>query len=155
MDEKQYLKMHAKADEEYRKNLEAIDRVWHMSHPDKAPPLHKGGSLGLGSPVMQALMTQPKTTPTNGSKPFVLSEAVRQAIEKLPGNADISQPIILRKLLDRYPEIKPRVEKDQIKAQIAGLLSRMAKSDSLERVKAAHGSEPGVFKKKPAPLPLD
>lgn len=149
MDEKQYLKMRAKADEEYKKNLEAIDRVWHMSHPDKAPPQPKGSTSASYLPPSDTLASPRSGMSSNGSKPFVLSEAVKEAIAEHPEFADISQPIILQKLVARYPEIKPRIQKDQIKAQIAGMLSRMVKSEDLRRIREHHGSEPAVFRKVP------
>jgi len=147
MDEKQYLKMRAKAAEEYKKNLEAIDRVWHMSHPDREPPSSKTRPLALDSPVMRALTGQPEPVASNGSKPFSLSETVKEILAELPDGAEISQPIILNRLTARYPELKPRIQKDQIKAQVAGVLSRMAKSNQLLRIRPSHGSEPSVFKK--------
>ena len=78
---------------------------------------------------------------------FIVSLAVKEAIAEMADTQDISQPIILRKLLHKHPEIEPKIEKDQIKAQIAGTLSRLYKAGKLLRVKASHGSEPGIYKK--------
>lgn len=143
MDEKQYLKMRAKAEEEYKKNLEAIDRVWHMSHPDKAPPADpKRPTQAVERLAERGFLAVPVIA--NG---FIVSVAVKEAIRQLPENAEVTQPMILRHILDRYPDVKPRIEKDQIKAQIAGVLSRMTKSGQLIRLRPSHGSEPSVFKK--------
>lgn len=143
MDEKQYLRMRARAEEEYRKNLEAIDRVWHMSHPDKAPPTEAKKPAQTVERVADRII-HPVPVIANG---FIVSVAVKEVIQDLPDHTEISQPIILRKILERYPEVKPRIEKDQIKAQIAGALSRMAKANQLLRIRPSHGSEPSVFKK--------
>lgn len=143
MDEKQYLKMRAKAEEEYRKNLEAIDRVWHMSHPDKAPPANPKETARMVETLAEHSV---HLMPVTGNG-FLVSPAVKEVLQELPENAEVSQPIILRKILERYPEVKPRVQKDQIKAQIAGVLSRMAKSNQLQRIRPSHGSEPSVFRK--------
>ena len=147
MDAKQYLKMRAKAEDEFKKNLEAIDRVWHMSHPDKAPPVPKAGSLSDVLRVSEAVIRLPEPLASNGHNPFVLSQAIKQIIAEMPYNAEFSQPVILHKLLIVHPELKPRVARDQIKAQIAGLLSRLAKRDEITRIKEGHGSEPSIFKK--------
>jgi hypothetical protein len=150
MDEKHYLKMRAKADEEYRKNLEALDRVWHMSNPDKPPPVPKTKAQGVEvhhRVSVATLFGDAEPIQTNGTKPFPLSDAVKRVIAQMPEDADISQPIILRRILDIYPEVRPRVQKDQIKAQIAGILSRMTKVNELMRVRDSYGSEPSVFRK--------
>jgi hypothetical protein len=154
MDEKQYLKMRAKAEDEFKKNLEAIDRVWYISHPDKAPPAPKTPKDADVIHVSSSVVRLPEPLASNGHRPFVLSEAVKQVIAQMPEESGLSQPIILGKLLVKHPDLRPRVEKDQIKAQIAGLLSRMAKRDELIRTKESHGSEPAVFRKPPDPPAL-
>jgi hypothetical protein len=114
-----------------------------MSHPDKAPP-STPQQVSQRVEKMAEHGIHPIPVISNG---FIVSVAVKEAIQELPENAEISQPIILRKILERHPEVKPRIEKDQIKAQIAGVLSRMAKGRQLLRVRPSHGSEPSVFKK--------
>src|ERR1041384_1450487 len=110
MDEKQYLRMRAKAEEEYKKNLEAIDRVWHMAHPDKQFPGSTTASTSRGSSPSVSLATSPA--------PFVLTNVVDQIVAKMPDSSEVSQPIVLARLLDLYPELRPRVKKDQIKPRI-------------------------------------
>ena len=142
MDEKQYLKMRAKAEEEYKKNLEAIDRVWHMAHPDKPAP----GS-GIVRVSASASLSPSAFFGGSVSTPFVLTNTVDQIVAQMPVGSEVSQPIVLAKLLELHPELKPRVKKDQIKPRIAGRLSKMERRDELMKLRQSHGSEPTVFRK--------
>jgi hypothetical protein len=144
MDEKQYHKAVAKAKEEYEKNLEAINRVWLINHPNTPTPTPAQTTERMVERMAEAGL---HATPLNNNG-FVLSLAVKESIAQLPETQDISQPMILKRLLAQYPEIKPRVKKEQFKPQIAGVLGRLAKAGKLERIKASHGSEPSIFRKK-------
>lgn len=137
MDEKQYLKMRAKAEEEYKKNLEAIDRVWHMAHPDR--PLPGGARFPLSPSV--------SPNASLAAAPFVLTNTVDQIVRQMPQGSEVSQPIVLAKLLEAHPELKSRVKKDQIKPRIAARLTKMEKRDELVKVQESHGSDPAVFRK--------
>ena len=144
MDAKQYLKAIAKAAEEYRKNLEAIDRVWAMNHPNTKPPVSPEKTAKTFERLAEVGI-HPAPVASNG---FVLSRAVKDFLIETPENVDISQPTILKRLVADHPDIKSRIEHEQFKAQIAGMLTRMFKKEKLERIKESHGSEPAVYRKK-------
>jgi hypothetical protein len=138
MDEKQYLKMRARAEEEYKKNLEAIDRVWHMAHPDKPLP---------GTRVSPGASVSPSVSLTASQTPFVLTNVVDRIVAEMPESSEISQPIVLARLLELHPDLRSRVKKDQIKPRIAGRLSKMERQNELIKMRESHGSEPAVFRK--------
>jgi len=126
MNEREYLRLKADAETEYRRKLEAIETVWRMS----------GGEYSKGW----------KPTPSlngDGLAKGTLQEAARAAIRLLSGDFTLrdvftaiakNDPILAGKLEDKMPSL-------------SGALKRMADEKELVLVEAGKGKRPSKYRR--------
>lgn len=123
MNAKEYERLKAEAQAEYRRKLDAIETVWKMSGGKDAQPANGStGSVGKGA----------------------LQQAVRSALLQVTGDftlrdvydqIKIIDPLFAEKLKDKLPSV-------------SGTLKRMADDNELVLVETGRGKRPSKYRRK-------
>lgn len=99
------------------------------------------------SSTMATKPPQAAAKPVHKGKPLpvaVKDEAVK-VIEEMTG--DITQPLILRTLLNRFPGSEQVAKDKQWSARIAGVLRMLVEKGYLRKTQQSHSNNPSVYRK--------
>ncbi len=99
------------------------------------------------SPITTANHPQTAVKPVHKGKPLpvaVKDEAVK-VIEEMTG--DITQPLILRALLNRFPGSEQVAKEKQWSVRIAGVLRMLVEKGYLRKTQQSHSNNPSVYRK--------
>lgn len=141
MKDEEFKALHIKVEEEARRNHEAIDRVWMMDNPGKTLPIW---NVPTSAPTPS---TRAKVGKGKEVQPFPLTGEVSRVIDHFQSDADITTRNVVQPLGERFPELAAKVESGMTAAQVAGVLSRLAKQGKLRLAKRGFGSAPNVYRK--------
>lgn len=122
MDYAQYKKLKEDIEKEYRKNLEALERIWNLSK--------EMSSNGTGERV---ILSDPSNTD--------FTKAVRTVIEGLSSEFTVDE--IVQGLRDVFGE------KEIKRIQITNTLHRLCRKGEYVIIHKGKGRSPGIFGKKP------
>lgn len=151
--------LHSRIDADYAAKIARLETEREETHAslDRLWPFLSTlqGDLALASLAQAAQPPSqlPLETPTpNGASerkrhPFALRRAVREIINNLSDEEEISQPDLYDRLLSSYPALKEQ-EPPNFRAQIASVLNRLAYQEGLITVaRAGRGNNPHVYRK--------
>lgn len=116
-------------------SLEAIHGLGGMSSEPKIP-----------SPPT-VMPSQVSTKPIHKGKllPVAVKEEAVKVVQEITG--DITQPLILRTLLNRFPGSEQVAKDKQWSARIAGVLRMLVEKGYLHKTQQSHSNNPSVYRK--------
>lgn len=79
----------------------------------------------------------------NDEKDFVLKKAVEDIVNVFDFKTDISQPIVYKKLEQKYPKTAPNIEK----TNVSKVLKQLVEKEKLKIIKEAHGTSPAIYRR--------
>lgn len=126
MDYAQYKKLKEDIENEYRKNLDALDRIWNLS---KKMSSSESGERAILSDL-------------SGTDNF--TKAIRAVIDGLGSEFSVDE--IIQGLKDVFGE------KEFKRIQITNTLHRLCRKGDYQIVRKGRGRSPGLFGKKAPPL---
>lgn len=77
--------------------------------------------------------------------PVAVAEEATTVISKMTG--DITQPLILQSLLERFPGSEQLAKDKQWSARIAGVLRRLVEKGEIIKIKESHANSPSIYRK--------
>src|SRR5579863_7023668 len=114
--ERDYLKMRAKIEDDYRRDIEALDRVWAFAHKEPPPQQKKATPAGSTNAITQVLETVNAALETHVAT-LNKRASVRSAIQSIPGDFGSKD---VRAALERIdPQASAQITDNQLSSIIS------------------------------------
>lgn len=97
------------------------------------------------SSVVSTAIKQLDSSAKSDAYPFQLKEEIAGLVEAMTG--EISQPLIFKAIIEKYPEIAERAKESQLGARIAGELRKLEERKVLVLVKKSVSNFPNIYRK--------
>jgi hypothetical protein len=134
--EREYCKMRAKIEDEYHRNVDALDRIWFLSHPLQAPPQKTTPNQ---RPAAIAKPAAEVPNAADGEVLFSKRGAVRAAIHGLSGH--FGSKDIRAALTASDPEASRQITDNQL----SSIIARLAELEEIYAVIPKTGRTPAVY----------
>ncbi|HEX8139593.1 MAG TPA: hypothetical protein VF544_18685 [Pyrinomonadaceae bacterium] len=156
-EERLRIELHEKVDAACDARIQEIEEERRNSHRwiDDAPiPLLSVITAKYNNAL--ASQTKPQQipySPSNGlssepSERFPYKQAIREIIDTVEYDTNISTPPVYAYLKQKYPEIRDNPKPVNVKAQIASALNKLAKDELIYIYKEGGGSIPHIYRRK-------
>jgi Fe2+ or Zn2+ uptake regulation protein len=132
MDEGEYRRLKQQIDEEYARNIEALRRIWRVSH--------QSPNIPVPPPPDDVGDISPRLRQARGE----ITKAVHEAVNQTQG--PFSWRTIHKLVSELYPGIKPN------RTTISQALRKLTDDNILEEISPKRGAIPAQYRRRPADL---
>lgn len=154
MEIEEFLKLKGKIESSYKRDMEALQRVWAIANEDNEPALTSETVHEIVEQVDRSPEEQLSALAPSEGSPAVQSEngalkrwSLRKEIERLlpefGADEDITSGKVKRTLMERFPDHTAFMHS----ASVSSALRRIAQSGKLVLVSTGIGSEPNRYRK--------